>query len=95
MRDLLFNQVNEDGTPSLDWGHVLECLAKLDAGLPEKVTLIPRDERSLVVASFGDMRCAIEGCYQTLLALSLQGHQPGGGDGGGGAAAGRGGRRSY
>ena len=95
VRDLLFNQVNEDGTPSLDWGHVLECLAKLDAGLPEKVTLIPRDERSLVVASFGDMRCAIEGCYQTLLALSLQGHQPGGGDGGGGAAAGRGGRRSY
>jgi hypothetical protein len=36
-RDFLLHQTQEDGTPSLDWGHVMESLNKLDAGLPEKV----------------------------------------------------------
>ena len=36
-RDFLLHQTREDGTPSLDWGHVVESLNKLDAGLLEKV----------------------------------------------------------
>ena len=36
-RDFVFHQSREDGSPVLDWGHVVECLNKLDAGLPEKV----------------------------------------------------------
>lgn len=35
-RDFVFHQVGDDGTPLLDWGHIAEALAKLDAGLPEK-----------------------------------------------------------
>jgi hypothetical protein len=36
-RDFVLHQVRDDGTPMLDWGHVVECLNKLDAGAPEKV----------------------------------------------------------
>ena len=35
-RDFVFHQVGDDGAPLLDWGHIAEALAKLDAGLPEK-----------------------------------------------------------
>ena len=31
-RDFVFHQVTEEGAPLLDWGLVLESLAKLDAG---------------------------------------------------------------
>lgn len=40
-RDFVLHQVREDGTPVLDWGHVVECLNKLNAGVPEKVLLFP------------------------------------------------------
>ena len=32
----MFHQVGEDCAPLLEWGHIAEALAKLDAGLPEK-----------------------------------------------------------
>lgn len=78
LQDFLFAQVSESGTPALDWGHVLEALAKLDAGVPERVTLVPRDEQSLVVASYADLRAALEQCYGALLSMSLQGRAHGG-----------------
>ena len=37
-RDYLFHQVTEDGRPWLDMSHVVQCLNKLDAGAPEKVS---------------------------------------------------------
>lgn len=39
-RDFVLHQVREDGSPMLDWGHVVECLNKLDAGVPEKVSVL-------------------------------------------------------
>ncbi len=36
-RDFVLHQTKEDGTPNLDWGHVVESLNKLDGGLQEKV----------------------------------------------------------
>ena len=35
-RDFVFHQVGDDGAPLLDWGHIAEALAKLDAGLPRE-----------------------------------------------------------
>ena len=37
--------------PLLDWGRVVESLNKLDAGVPEQVSLMSRDEASLLVRS--------------------------------------------
>ena len=36
-------------SPVLDWGRVVESLNKLDAGVPEQVSLMSRDEASLLV----------------------------------------------
>ena len=36
-RDYVFHQVMEDGRPFLDMAHVIACLNRLDAGLPDKV----------------------------------------------------------
>lgn len=38
-RDYVFHQVSEDGRPWLDMAHVVQCLNKLDAGAPEKVSV--------------------------------------------------------
>lgn len=36
-RDFVLHQRKDDGTPNLDWSHLVESLNKLDAGLQEKV----------------------------------------------------------
>lgn len=36
-RDFVFHQMDEEGRPILDWGHVIEALNKLDAAVPEQV----------------------------------------------------------
>lgn len=38
-RDYVFHQVMEDGRPFLDMAHVISCLNRLDAGIPDKVRL--------------------------------------------------------
>lgn len=67
-RDFVFHQVDEDGAPMTDWGHVVECLNKLDAGVAERILLMSNDEQSLLVASYYDLRAALEKAYREVLA---------------------------
>ncbi|KAJ5053742.1 uncharacterized protein L3040_000033 [Drepanopeziza brunnea f. sp. 'multigermtubi'] len=46
-RDYVFHQVNQEGKPVVDLGHMLECLNKLDAGSAEKIKLAHVDGRSV------------------------------------------------
>ncbi len=62
-RDFVFHQVDDQGAPVTDMGYVVECLNKLDAGVHEKVLLMSRDEQSLLVASYYDVRGALEKAY--------------------------------
>jgi len=39
-RDYVFHQVTPDGRPWLDLSHVIYCLNRLDAGIPERVTTL-------------------------------------------------------
>eukprot|EP00798_Chlamydomonas_sp_ICE-L_P006426 gene6426-3053_t len=56
-RDYLFHQYSpDDGSPLVDWGHVAEALNKLDAGVPEKILLMSRDEASMLVVSYSDLK---------------------------------------
>jgi PAB-dependent poly(A)-specific ribonuclease subunit 3 len=48
-RDYVFHQTYEDSTPVIDYAHMVECLNKLDAGVPEKIVLMSRDEQSLLI----------------------------------------------
>ena len=56
-RDFVFHQSREDGSPVLDWGHVVECLNKLDAGLPEKVRSAQRLTPTAALSSPRTRKC--------------------------------------
>lgn len=66
-RDYVFHQVYEDGTPVIDWGHVVECLNKLDVGVPERIMLMSRDEQSIIVVSYADLKRCTEAAFAELL----------------------------
>ncbi len=55
-RDYVFHRADDNGTPVVDMGHVVECLSRLDVGAPEQVLLASRDNTSLLVASYDDLR---------------------------------------
>lgn len=65
-RDYVFHQVDAQGNPVLDLAHVLACCNKLDAGIDEKITLTARDENSVVIVSFRDIKGAIEAAWLDL-----------------------------
>lgn len=65
-RDYLFHQVYEDGTPSIDFSHVMESLIKLDGGVDQNLVLSSRDEKSMLVLSFRDLKKVINDCYTEL-----------------------------
>ena len=44
----------------LEMGHVLGCLKKLDVGTEERVMLVSRDEQSVLVVSYKDVKGCIE-----------------------------------
>ncbi|XP_064413913.1 PAN2-PAN3 deadenylation complex subunit PAN3 isoform X2 [Latimeria chalumnae] len=69
-RDHLFHQVTEAGTPWIDLSHIISCLNKLDAGVPEKISLISRDEKSVLVVTYSDLKRCFENAFQELLAAS-------------------------
>mmetsp|Transcript_19403 Transcript_19403/g.21577 ORF Transcript_19403/g.21577 Transcript_19403/m.21577 type:complete len:606 (+) Transcript_19403:95-1912(+) len=69
-RDYTFHQVYEDGNPVIDFAHVVECLNKLDTGSNERLLLMSRNEKSMLVVTYKDLkRCAKE-AFSELLARS-------------------------
>ncbi|GLV34006.1 Poly(A) specific ribonuclease subunit PAN3 [Carabus blaptoides fortunei] len=66
-RDYVFHQVTEDGRPWLDMAHVVQCLNKLDAGVPEKVCLMSRDEQSILVVSYAELKHCLEQSFEEIL----------------------------
>eukprot|EP00027_Filamoeba_sp_ATCC50430_P018522 CAMPEP_0168565566 /NCGR_PEP_ID=MMETSP0413-20121227/13917_1 /TAXON_ID=136452 /ORGANISM="Filamoeba nolandi, Strain NC-AS-23-1" /LENGTH=657 /DNA_ID=CAMNT_0008597453 /DNA_START=148 /DNA_END=2121 /DNA_ORIENTATION=- len=66
-RDYVFHQVYEDGSPVVDYAHVVECLNKLDAGVPEKIVLTSRDEQSILIVSYKDLKRCVMDAYNELM----------------------------
>ena len=69
-RDYVFHQVDANGNPVLNLGHVLACLNKLDAGSEEKMTLTSRDDQICIVVSYKEIKRAVEGAYGDLMRAS-------------------------
>ncbi|XP_059984661.1 PAN2-PAN3 deadenylation complex subunit PAN3 isoform X4 [Lagenorhynchus albirostris] len=69
-RDHLFHQVTEAGAPWIDLSHIISCLNKLDAGVPEKISLTSRDEKSVLVVTYGDLKRCFENTFQELIAAA-------------------------
>uniref|UniRef100_A0A8C9RVK1 PAN2-PAN3 deadenylation complex subunit PAN3 n=1 Tax=Scleropages formosus TaxID=113540 RepID=A0A8C9RVK1_SCLFO len=69
-RDHLFHQVSETGSPWIDLSHIVSCLNKLDAGVPEKISLVSRDEKSILVVTYSDLKRCFDSTFQELLAAA-------------------------
>ncbi|KAM9712757.1 PAN2-PAN3 deadenylation complex subunit PAN3 isoform 1-T1 [Menidia menidia] len=69
-RDHLFHQVTDTGTPWIDLSHIVSCLNKLDAGVPEKISLVSRDEKSVLVVTYSDLKRCFDSTFQELQAAA-------------------------
>lgn len=69
-RDYVFHQVNAQANPTIDMGHIMSCLNKLDAGIEERISLTSRDEQSLIIVSYKELKGALEGTWQELMRRS-------------------------
>jgi PAB-dependent poly(A)-specific ribonuclease subunit 3 len=57
-RSFVFHQTGEEGRPSLEFGHVVESIAKLDVRSDEEIVLSTPDEKSLIIVTYADVaRC--------------------------------------
>ncbi|KAH0955941.1 hypothetical protein HN011_007940 [Eciton burchellii] len=66
-RDYVFHQVTTDGRPWLDLAHVVACLNKLDSGSQDKICLMSRDEQSVLVVSYAELRQCLETSFGELV----------------------------
>jgi len=69
-RDYMFHQVMEDGRPFLDMAHVITNLNRLDAGIPDKVCLMSRDEQNVLVVSYSELKNCLEQSYGEVLSAA-------------------------
>mgnify|MGYP002877042295 CR=1 FL=1 len=69
-RDYVFHNYSPEGVPLVEWGHVVECLNKVDAGVAEKILLMGRDEASMLVVSYADIKRCIESAYHEVQGLA-------------------------
>mmetsp|Transcript_25142 Transcript_25142/g.34646 ORF Transcript_25142/g.34646 Transcript_25142/m.34646 type:complete len:268 (-) Transcript_25142:14-817(-) len=67
-RDWVFHRHTDSGLPSVDWGLVIESLNKLDAGSTEKILLMSRDEMSMLVVSYRQIKYCLDNAYNELMA---------------------------
>ena len=64
--DWLFTSIGPNGRPVLDWGRIVEALNKLDAGLPERIALLSRDEATFLAVSYADLKRCLTNSYNEL-----------------------------
>ncbi|KAM0713616.1 hypothetical protein Q7P37_010578 [Cladosporium fusiforme] len=65
-RDYVFHQVDHDGRPVLDLGHMLTCLNKLDAGIDERIQLVSREEQNIFIVSYRELKRGVEAAWGEL-----------------------------
>jgi len=69
-RDYMFHQVTETGAAWIDFAHIVSCLNKLDAGCSDRICLSSRDEQSILVVSYHDLKACLETAFSELLQMS-------------------------
>ncbi|KAI6363293.1 PAB-dependent poly(A)-specific ribonuclease subunit 3 [Pyricularia grisea] len=66
-RDYVFHQVDAQGRPVLDPGHMLRCLSKLDVGTEERIKLTSRDCETDFLVTYKDLKGAVQSAFGELL----------------------------
>jgi hypothetical protein len=81
-RDHVFHQDDYEGRPVLDLGHIITCSNKLDAGIDEKFQLVSRDEQSVSIKSYKDVKRGFEAAWADISKASNPARRRGGRFGG-------------
>ncbi|XP_059055116.1 PAN2-PAN3 deadenylation complex subunit PAN3 [Achroia grisella] len=66
-RDYLFHAVTEEGRPWVDQAHVAYCLNQLDGGSLNRVELMSRDEQSVLVVSYAELKHCLEQAFDEVM----------------------------
>lgn len=66
-RDYVFHQVDSNGQPIVNIGHMMSCLNKLDAGTEERICLTSRDDQMLFIISYKELKKQIGSAFGDLL----------------------------
>lgn len=66
-RDYVFHQVDANGNPVVDMGHVIRCLNRLDAGSEDRICLTSRDNQTSYVVSFKELKKQLGNAFGELL----------------------------
>ncbi|KAI8431093.1 hypothetical protein MSG28_001150 [Choristoneura fumiferana] len=69
-RDYLFHSVGADGRPWLDYAHLSHCLNQLDGGTNNRVELMSRDEQSMLVVSYAELKHCLEQSFEEVTQAS-------------------------
>ncbi|RYO83540.1 hypothetical protein DL764_009447 [Monosporascus ibericus] len=78
-RDYVFHQVDANGNPVMDLGHIVSCLNKLDVGVDEKVYLTSRDNQTGFIVTYKELKKQIQTAFGDLLKGSSSSKQQSGG----------------
>jgi len=65
-RDFIFHTQDEAGRPTIDLGHVVNCLNKLDAASNEKTLLTGRNQDSMLIVSYKELNRCIKAAFREL-----------------------------
>ncbi|KAJ6254196.1 deadenylation complex subunit pan3 [Anaeramoeba flamelloides] len=66
-KDSCFHQVDENNLPVIDYLHVMESLKKIDAGMNENLLLYTKDEKSLFVVTYNELKDCLEKSFGEIL----------------------------
>lgn len=65
-RNFLFHQVDDDGTPVVDVGHIVNALNKIDCGDPEQLCLASADQQTILISSFSHLKRCLDESFSQL-----------------------------
>ncbi|SPQ19753.1 7b055bd6-849a-4d9c-aaf3-848eb17c1693 [Thermothielavioides terrestris] len=72
-RDYVFHRVEADGKPNLSIGHMLTCMSKLEAGVDEMVALTSRDNETVFVLTYRELKKMFDRSFNELVKHSKTG----------------------
>ena len=66
VRDHIFHQVDANGRAVENLAHILSCINRLDAGIDERVTLTSRDNSTVAIATWKEIKACLESAWSDL-----------------------------
>ncbi len=72
-RDYVYHQVDGDGKPVLGMGHMMSCFMKLDAASDEKLVLTSRDNETVFITTYRELKQMFDRSFNELVKHSAHG----------------------